>query len=330
LVGAVLSLFIGRYVTRPLAELTTAAESVSRGTYDRAVTGGRDELGRLAASFDAMARQVSTARRELEQRATEAEAARREAEGANRSKSNFLAMMSHELRTPLNAIGGYTQLLQMGVHGPLTPEQERDLARIERSQAHLLALITDILDFARIDAGHVQFNVRDILVDDVLASVEALATPLLRGRPLLFTCARCPSPLAVRADRDKLCQVLLNLAGNAIKYTPDGGRVSVVAEAEDRTVHVRVQDTGPGIPDDQMERIFEPFVQGERSLNRPDEGVGLGLAISRELVAGMGGTLSVTSELGRGSMFVVTLPRVVQPAGVVPDLAFSESSTAIA
>jgi signal transduction histidine kinase len=331
-VGAVLSLFIGRYVTRPLTELTTAAESVSRGTYDRAVTGGRDELGRLAASFDAMARQVATARHELEQRATEAEAARREAEGANRSKSNFLAMMSHEFRTPLNAIGGYTQLMQMGVHGPLTPDQERALARIERSQAHLLALITDILDFARIDAGRVQFNVRDILVDDVLASVEALATPLVRGRPLVFTCVECTTPprLAVRADRDKLCQVLLNLAGNAIKYTPDGGEVSVLVEAEDRVVHVRVRDTGPGIPNDQIGRIFEPFVQGERSLNRPDEGVGLGLAISRELVAGMGGTLSVASELGRGSVFVVTLPRVAHPVGVVPGLSRSESPTAVA
>lgn len=328
-VGAVLSLFIGRYVTRPLAELTTAAESVSRGTYDRAVTGGRDELGRLAASFDAMARQVATARRELEQRATEAETARREAEGANRSKSNFLAMMSHELRTPLNAIGGYTQLMQMGVHGPLTPDQERALARIERSQAHLLSLITDILDFARIDAGRVQFNVRDVLVDDVLASVEALATPLLRGRPLEFTCLRCSTspPLAIRADRDKLCQVLLNLAGNAIKYTPDGGAVSVVVEAEDRVVHVSVRDTGPGIPSDQIGRIFEPFVQGERSLNRPDEGVGLGLTISRELVAGMGGSLSVASEVGRGSVFAVTLPRVSPPVGIAPSLSLSDATT---
>jgi len=335
-VGAVLSLVIGRYVTRPLTELTTAAESVSRGTYDRAVTGGRDELGRLAASFDSMARQVSTARRELEQRATEAETARREAEGANRSKSNFLAMMSHELRTPLNAIGGYTQLLQMGVHGPLTPDQERDLARIERSQAHLLTLITDILDFARIDAGRVQFNVRDVLVDDVLASVEALATPLLRGRPLVFTCVRCPPAappaLAVRADRDKLCQVLLNLVGNAIKYTPDGGTVSVLADTEDRVVHLRVQDTGPGIPNDQIGQIFEPFVQGERSLNRPEEGLGLGLAISRELVAGMGGSLSVASELGRGSVFVVALPRAAHPVGITPNpgLSLSESPTAVA
>jgi len=329
-VGAVLSLFIGRYITRPLTELTKAAESVSRGTYDRAVTGGHDELGRLAASFDAMARQVGTARRELEQRANEADTARREAEGANRSKSNFLAMMSHELRTPLNAIGGYTQLLQMGVHGPLTPDQERALARIERSQAHLLALITDILDFARIDAGQVQFNVRDVFVDDVLASVDALATPLLRGRPLVFTCVRCAPhpPIAVRADRDKLCQVLLNLAGNAIKYTPDGGEVSVDLDLDDRVVHVSVRDTGPGIPEDQLGRIFEPFVQGERSLNRPDEGVGLGLAISRELVAGMGGTLAVESELGRGSVFVVTLPRVTTSAGVSPGLSLSQTPTA--
>jgi len=332
LVGAVLSLFIGRYITRPLAELTTAAESVSRGTYDRAVTGGRDELGRLAASFDSMARQVSIARRELEQRATEAETARREAEGANRSKSNFLAMMSHELRTPLNAIGGYTQLLQMGVHGPLTPDQERALARIERSQAHLLALITDILNFARIDAGRVQFNVRDVLVDDVLASVEALATPLLRGRSLVFTCVRSPTPpsLAVRADRDKLCQVLLNLVGNAIKYTPDGGEVSVFVDADDRAVHLRVHDTGPGIPNDQIGRIFEPFVQGERSLSRPEEGLGLGLAISRELVAGMGGALSVVSEPGHGSIFTVMVPRVVHPVAVMPGLSRSESPTAVA
>jgi len=329
-VGAVLSLFIGRYITRPLTELTTAAESVSRGTYDRAVTGGRDELGRLAASFDAMARQVATARRELEQRANEADAARRDAEGANRSKSNFLAMMSHELRTPLNAIGGYTQLLQMGVHGPLTPDQERDLARIERSQAHLLALITDILEFARIGAGRVQFNVRDVLVNDVLAGVEALATPLLRGRPLLLTCVRCPTPLAVRADRDKLCQVLLNLAGNAIKYTPDGGEITVFVETEDRVVHIRVQDTGPGIPNDQIGRIFEAFVQGERSLNRPHEGVGLGLAISRELVAGMGGTLAVQSEIGRGSVFDVTLPRVAHPIRAAPGFSVSESPTAVA
>ena len=328
-VGAVLSLFIGRYITRPLAELTTAAKSVSRGTYDRAVTGGRDELGRLAASFDDMARQVATARTELEQRAIEADAARREAEGANRSKSNFLAMMSHELRTPLNAIAGYTQLLQMGIHGPLTPDQERALTRIERSQAHLLALITDILDFARIDAGRVQFNVRDVLVDDVLASVEALARPLLHGRPLVFSCARCPTQIAVRADRDKLCQVLLNLAGNAIKYTPDGGEVSVLVDADDHSVRVRVEDTGPGIPTDQIGRIFEPFVQGERSLNRPDEGVGLGLAISRELVTGMGGALSVTSEIGRGSTFVVSLPRVAHAVGASPARPLTETPAAV-
>jgi signal transduction histidine kinase len=143
-----------------------------------------------------------------------------------------------------------------------------------------------------------------------------------------LNCVRCGKPLTVRADRDKLCQVLLNLAGNAIKYTPDGGEISVVVDHDDRMVHVRVQDTGPGIPSDQIGRIFEPFVQGERSLNRPDEGVGLGLAISRELVAGMGGTLAVESELGRGSVFVVTMPRGVHPVGGVPSPSFSEAPTA--
>src|SRR5215212_8003554 len=146
-VGALLSWLVGRRLTRPLLELSAAAESVSRGTYDRAVAGGSDELGRLAASFDDMARQVAIARRELEQRASEADTARREAEEANRSKSEFLAMMSHELRTPLNAIGGYTQLMEMGIHGEMNEEQRRALGRISQNQAHLLALITDLLTF---------------------------------------------------------------------------------------------------------------------------------------------------------------------------------------
>jgi signal transduction histidine kinase len=315
LVGALVSLFISRRITRPLAELTVAAESVSRGTYERPVLGGGDELGRLAASFDAMARQVASARHELEQRATEADAARQEAEAANSAKSDFLAMMSHELRTPLNAIGGYAQLLQMGVHGPLAPAQREALERIERSQAHLLALITDLLDFARIDAGRVQFEIEDVALDEILAGITALAEPQLRSRALRFTEATQQSGVFVRTDRARLSQILLNLVGNAIKYTRDGGDIALTTDLDDLRVRIHVRDTGPGIPADRLEQIFEPFVQGDRAFNRPNEGVGLGLAISRELARGMDADVTVSSVVGRGSTFTVTVPRSSRLAG---------------
>jgi len=309
LVGGILSWMAGRRITRPLVQLAGAAESVSRGTYDRAVVGGSDEIGRLAATFDAMANEMLATRRELETRASEADTARQEAEEANRSKSDFLAMMSHELRTPLNAIGGYAQLLTMGIHGPLTEAQRNALERIDRNQTHLLTLITDLLSFARIDAGRVQYDIRDIALHESLANLEPLIAPQLQSRALTFSYLPCPPGLRVRADADRLSQILLNLLGNAIKYTPDGGVVSLGCKFDDAVVRIQVRDTGRGIPADRLTYIFEPFVQGERALNRPDEGVGLGLAISRELAAAMNGELTVSSELGRGSSFTLALPR---------------------
>jgi signal transduction histidine kinase len=315
-VGALISWFIGRRIARPLIELTDAVELVSAGTYEHRVAGGRDEIGRLAASFDAMALQVALARRELEQRAAEAEEARAEAEAANRSKSDFLATMSHELRTPLNAIGGYTQLMQMGIHGPVTDAQQTALSRIERSQSHLLTLISDLLGFARIDAGRVEYDIQDVPLHEALASVESLMLPLLHGRRVMFMHRACGVDVAVRADRDKLAQIVLNLLGNAIKYTPDGGEIWLSCDGDEQRVRVNVADTGRGIPEDRLDRIFEPFVQGERALNRPNEGVGLGLAISRELAGGIGAELTVRSIVGRGSTFTLSLRRA-SGAGVV-------------
>jgi signal transduction histidine kinase len=256
-----------------------------------------------------MAKEMVSARRELERRASEADTARQEAEEANRSKSDFLAMMSHELRTPLNAIGGYAQLLTMGIHGPLNDSQRNALERIDRNQTHLLTLITDLLSFARIDAGRVQYDIRDIALHDTLANLEPLIAPQLQSRDLVFALRPCPAGLYARADGDRLSQILLNLLGNAIKYTPDGGAVSLSCDFDESHVRIHVRDTGAGIPADRLTYIFEPFVQGERALNRPHEGVGLGLAISRELAAAMHGELSVLSEVGRGSTFSLTLPR---------------------
>ncbi|HEX6053706.1 MAG TPA: ATP-binding protein, partial [Gemmatimonadaceae bacterium] len=307
--GGIVAWVVSRRITKPLAELTAAAEAVAQGTYEHPVVAGHDEIGRLATSFDEMARQVDAARRELEQRADDAQRARNDAERANRAKSDFLAMMSHELRTPLNAIGGYTELLRMGIHGPITDAQRDALVRISRSQAHLLTLINDVLNFARVDAGQVQFEIRDVPVQETLASLEALIAPQVRTRGIRFEVQPCDPALTARADRDKLGQVVLNLLGNAIKFTPEGGTVQLTCEADADYVRVHVRDTGSGIAPDRLDEIFEPFVQAHRALNRPSEGVGLGLAISRDLARGMGGEITVSSVLGLGSTFSLALQR---------------------
>jgi PAS domain S-box-containing protein len=235
--------------------------------------------------------------------------ARAEAEAANRAKTEFLAVMSHELRTPLNAIAGYAELMAMGIRGPVTPEQAEDLARIQRSQRHLLGLINDVLNFARIEAGRVELHLTDVAVDGALADLEPLVAPQLMERGLVYRYAAADPRLHVRADAEKLRQVLLNVLSNAVKFTPQGGSVTVEAHADGDAVHVRVTDTGIGIPPDRLESIFEPFVQLGRNLSSRHEGTGLGLAISRDLARAMGGDLSAASTVGSGSVFTLTLPR---------------------
>ncbi|HEX6039177.1 ATP-binding protein [Longimicrobium sp.] len=317
LAAAAVTWITGRRLARPLATLTAAAEGVARGAYDVPVMGrGRDEVGRLAASFDSMARQVQAARAELERRVAdaqraraEAEQARTDAELASRAKSDFLAVMSHELRTPLNAIGGYAELMEMGLHGPVTEAQRDALARIVRSQAHLLTLINDVLSFARIEAGTVQYAMADVPLREALAELEGLVAPQVRASRLHFRLEPCDPAVVVRADGDKVRQVVLNLLANAIKYTQAGGSVVLACDADEARVRIHVRDTGTGIRAERLPHIFDPFVQGERALNRPDEGVGLGLAISRDLARGMGGELEVESEPGRGSTFTLVLRR---------------------
>jgi PAS domain S-box-containing protein len=233
----------------------------------------------------------------------------REAQEANRAKSQFLATMSHELRTPLNAIGGYAELLQMGLRGPLSAEQQDDLNRIQRSQRHLLGLINDLLSFAKIESGHLELHVERVLVEDALSSVEALIQPQVQAKALRYARKSGDGSIACMADLDKLQQVLANLLSNAVKFTPSGGSVDVAWEASDETVSVRVADNGPGIPAAKLEAIFEPFVQLGGNLTRVAEGTGLGLAISRELARAMGGDVTVRSTFGAGSTFTLTVPR---------------------
>jgi PAS domain S-box-containing protein len=247
------------------------------------------------------------ARKEAEISRLEAEAARTEAEQASRAKSEFLAVMSHELRTPLNAIDGYAELLELEVRGPITETQRDDIRRIRRSQKHLLSLINDVLNFVRLDSGTVHYEVTDFELADAVHDVEVVTTPQLRARELQFVRRGCDG-LHVRADREKVEQILVNLMTNAIKFTEPDGEITLECASDDGRVTVQVRDTGRGIPADKLSVIFEPFVQVARSPSAPSEGVGLGLAISRELSRAMGGDLVAESAVGKGSTFTLTLP----------------------
>jgi len=239
----------------------------------------------------------------------EAELARDQAQAANRAKSEFLAAMSHELRTPLNAIAGYTEILQLGVHGPLNDQQQDDLARIQRSEKHLLGLINDVLNFARLEAGRVAMNPQRVSADSLTSTVEAMITPQIQSRGLRFVHERAgEDDLTLYCDPDKAEQVLLNLLSNAVKYTPRGGTIELEVRAVDGLARISVCDSGVGIPADKLEAIFEPFVQVDRNLTSVAEGAGLGLAISRDLARAMGGDLRVKSKVGEGSVFTFELP----------------------
>ena len=252
--------------------------------------------------------------------AEEIEHRRNEADVANRTKTEFLAAMSHELRTPLNAIAGYVQLLMLGVRGPLTEEQAVDLARIQRSQQHLLSLINDILNFSRLEAGAVTYEIESVPLGTVLEAATSMISLQAAAKQITLTLEPCPPTVRALADDSKLEQILLNLLSNAVKFTQRGGHVSIRCEAADDHVLTRVQDDGPGIPADRLADIFEPFVQLDRTLGNPREGVGLGLAISRDLARGMQGDLTVESSLGKGSTFTVSLKRAAATTGTEPEV----------
>ncbi|MDB4877257.1 MAG: cph1A [Gemmatimonadetes bacterium] len=247
---------------------------------------------------------------ELETQTEELEEQTRVAREANRAKSDFLATMSHELRTPLNAIGGYADLLLGGVRGELSDIQRLDVERMRRSGQHLLGLINSLLNFTKLDAGEINFDVRPVALNALLDGVPDLVAPQLASKSLRFTISGCASDTMVMADVDKTRQVLLNLLSNAVKFTSEGGAITLSCTTDSDWVQVRVDDTGRGIAPENIQRVFDAFVQVDRHLTpHSQQGVGLGLAISRDLAVGMGGQLSVASTLGVGSTFTLSLRR---------------------
>jgi PAS domain S-box-containing protein len=251
-----------------------------------------------------------TERRALQERAIEDARRIADAESASRTRSEFLASMSHELRTPINATLGYTDLLEMEVAGPLTAQQRDYLARIRGTQQHLLAIVTDLLNYSRMEAGQVEYELVPVPVHALVDAVLPMVQPQALAKALTVVHGPCADDLVARTDRGKAEQVVLNLLGNAVKFTPDGGRITIACRRAGERVVVTIADTGPGIPEDQQGAIFAPFVQLGRSLTSGHEGTGLGLAISRDLVRAMGGDLTVESTPGEGSTFTLSLPGV--------------------
>jgi len=261
-------------------------------------------MGIAAGTFLVLGASISERRRaEDEMRLAHALAAE-----ANEAKAEFLAVMSHELRTPLNAISGYVDLMSLGVDGPLTEKQRASLTRIQLNEQHLLSLIDDVLSFARIEAGRLNIEIQTVLVHDVVATLEALIQPELQKKELAFSCEPCDDALSVRADPEKLRQILLNFLANAIKFTAEGGRIVIGADNRGEFVRIWVSDSGIGIPSDQIAHVFEPFFQVEQGTTRNYPGIGLGLAIARDLARAMDGQVRIESTVGVGSTVSLIMP----------------------
>jgi signal transduction histidine kinase/DNA-binding response OmpR family regulator len=336
LAALVISAVFRRSVAQPIIQLAQVAQEVTRdNSYSHRVPRlqGHGEVSVLIDSFNEMMVQIDKGKANLqrahdelelrvEQRTAELVTAQKKVEAysesilrakedverASRFKDQFLSTMSHELRTPLNAVLGFSQLLSDDRYGPLNERQARYVNHIHTSGEHLLRLINDILDLSKIEAGRLQLNIEDVSVDFIFGEVCDSLQPLVdkNAHKLLQS---APPGLAVRADATRFKQMLMNLLGNAIKFTPSGGKIELVAKRIDTIVRIEVRDSGPGIPPDEKRRIFEAFHRMQQN-EKSTEGTGLGLAITRKLVELHGGELDVESKPGEGSCFFFTLSAV--------------------
>lgn len=303
-------------ITRPVTHLKRVSDRVRTG--DRSVRtdlNTRDELEDFGRAFNRMLDAIDAGEAEL--RRLNADLDRKVEELSytnlalyelNRAKSEFVATMTHEFRTPLNAILGFSEVLRERTGDRLDANERRYLENIQSSGEHLLTLINSILDLARIESGKMELNLERLSVGDLCRDLAGTFEPLTGVRRLTLTCHVPDGLPLVVTDRGKLRQVLYNLLGNAVKFTPAGGRIELRVAADNGRIRIDVSDTGIGIPKDQLDRVFDRFRQVDGSASRPYDGSGLGLAIVHELVRLLKGEVSVTSEVGKGSTFTVLLP----------------------
>jgi signal transduction histidine kinase len=288
-----LGLLLSWSVVAPLRRTETRLDEIAAGEFaGRLEVANRDEIGSLAAKVNRMSDQLERAYRELET--------------ASRHKSDFLATMSHELRTPLNAIIGFSEVLQEQMFGQLN---ERQLAYVEdvlEAGRHLLSLINDVLDLAKIEAGHMELELSEVALPELLRGAVSMHAERAERAGITLALTTDLAEIGITADERRLRQVVFNLLSNAVKFTPADGRVDVSASVEDVHVAVAVADTGPGIAPDDLETIFEEFEQ--TAAGKDAEGTGLGLPLSRKLVELHGGRLWAESRPGHGSTFRFTLP----------------------
>jgi two-component system, NtrC family, sensor kinase len=313
------SVLLARRLVRPIESIQTAAARIGSGALDQRIeVAANDELGALAEEFNRMATQLqesySSLEQKVEERTLELETAlseldekSRELEAASEHKSAFLANMSHELRTPLNAILGFSQVLREGMAGEVNAKQAEYLDDVLSSGNHLLALINDVLDLSKVEAGEVELEVAPFSLREALERGIVMVRERASEDGVQLALGLDTGVDVIEGDERRIRQVIFNLLSNAVKFTPPGGAVDVSAAQVNGEVRVSVADSGPGIAPEDHKRIFEEFRQTEAGVSQ-GEGTGLGLALSKRLVELHGGRIWVDSELGRGATLVFTLP----------------------
>lgn len=319
-----LSLYLSRYLTRPILTLHRGARAIEEGDLSHRIsvkTG--DEIEALAEGFNRMAASVEEATEEL--MASKEELGRKNEDLTNanlrlreldRLKSVFLSNMSHELRTPLTAIVGFSELLIDKVMGEMSQEQVDAMENILTSAQHLLNLINDILDISKIEAGKMELQPEAFQPEAVIYLVRRTVSPLVERKKLTLNIKTAEGIPDIYADPGKIKQILLNLVGNAIKFTPEGGAITIGAEFKDNCLVLSVADTGIGIKPEDREKIFLEFQQLDDTASRGSGGTGLGLTLTKRLTELHGGRIELESEAGKGSKFTVYIPRRVE--GSIP------------